>query len=220
MGEFWRNRDADQLWLKVISQIVVAGNAAPGCVVESSQVIKRQLAFSRLKLMRPAARRVVLHRVLRAIGTRYVGKSATRSKKISAALHNFRALDQAGGPKRFFGNIAALESTAEKIELLQEKFQYYKSKGARDTLIDLQLAENCMALDRRIGQILKQVGAHVPDPIDREYERIERELIEGVAKPCRVSGGELDRILFQNYGEIMVRLACAKNSICFFFALW
>jgi hypothetical protein len=30
MGKSWRHRSPDQLWLRVLSQIVVAGNAAPG----------------------------------------------------------------------------------------------------------------------------------------------------------------------------------------------
>jgi len=53
------------------------------------------------------------------------------------------------------------------------------------------------------------VGAKVPKSIDRHYDEIEKELIEKVAKPSGLSGGELDRILFQNYGDIMVRLSCA-----------
>lgn len=32
--------------------------------------------------------------------------------------------------------------------------------------------------------------------------------MEKVARPSGLLGGELDRVLFQNYGDIMVRLLC------------
>jgi hypothetical protein len=64
-----------------------------------------------------------------------------------------------------------------------------------------------MTLDQRLKRILEGVGATVGDSVDKHYEEIERELIKKVAKP-RLSGGELDRILFQNYGDITVRLLC------------
>ena len=51
-----------------------------------------------------------------------------------------------------------------------------------------------------------RLGARVPQSIYKQYEEIERELINRVAKPCGLSGGKLDRILFQKYGDIMVRL--------------
>jgi hypothetical protein len=63
-------------------------------------------------------------------------------------------------------------------------------------------------LDRRLNRILQCVGAQVPRSLNRHYEEIERELIEKVAEPSGLSGGKLDRVLFQNYGDIMVRLLC------------
>ncbi len=69
-------------------------------------------------------------------------------------------------------------------------------------------ASNCMALDQRIKRILGCLGAKVPRSIESHFEVIENELIERVAAPSGLSGGELDRILFQNYGDILVRLLC------------
>ena len=58
---------------------------------------------------------------------------------------------------------------------------YFGNKGARDTLIELGLAEKCMALDVRIFGILEKVGVKVaPDDI---YRQIEKELIRKVARP-------------------------------------
>jgi hypothetical protein len=207
MGKSWRKCTENELWFKVLSQIVVAGNAAPGYVLLRSESARRILSFSRLKKLNPQRRRKIIHQVLQAIGTRYVGKSA-KNKKTNAALHNFDALVDAGGPRQFFKTIASMKSVEAKIEVLSETFAFYKKKGCRDTLIELRLATDCMALDQRLRNITECVGAKVPKSIDNNYEEIEKELIEKVAKPVGLSGGNLDRILFQNYGDIMVRLKC------------
>ena len=84
---------------------------------------------------------------------------------------------------------------------LQKELKYYGNKGARDTLIELRLAENCMALDARIYGLLAKVGVKVsPDDI---YRQIEKELIQKVATPLGMSGALLDRVLFQNYKRIL-----------------
>jgi hypothetical protein len=58
-----------------------------------------------------------------------------------------------------------------------------------------------MALDVRIFGVLTKVGVKVaPDDI---YRQIEKELIQKVARPLRITGGRLDRILFQNYFKIL-----------------
>jgi hypothetical protein len=102
-----------------------------------------------------------------------------------------------------------MKSVEEKIEVLATKLAFYKKKGCRDTLIELRLATDCLALDQRLRNIMECVGAKVPKSLDRHYDEIEKELIGKVAEPSGLSGGELDRILFQNYGDIMVRLKCA-----------
>ena len=206
MGKSWRQRTPDELWLRVLSQIVVAGNAAPGDTLQHSPAVKERLAYSRLKKLPPRLRRQVIHSVLHAIGTRYVGKSS-RNQKVDAALHNFNALVRAGGPGKFFRKVAAKKTSQDKIAFLSNEFKYYKKKGCRDLLIEMKLASDCMALDLRLKRILEGVGVLFPKSLNARYEQIERELIEHVAKPT-LSGGELDRILFQNYSDIMVRLLC------------
>jgi hypothetical protein len=206
MGKSWRRRTPDQLWLRVLSQVVVAGNAAPGYTLQQSEAVRERLSFSRLKMLPPRLRRQRIHRVLQAIGTRYVGKKI-QNRKVDAAIHNFNALVDAGGPRQFFEKVAGQKSTPAKLKYLSERLKYYKKKGCRDTLIELRLASDCMALDQRLKKILIGVGAKIHGPVDRQYEQIESELIDRVAKPA-LSGGELDRILFQNYGDVIVRLLC------------
>jgi hypothetical protein len=205
----WRKRDSDWLWLRVLSQIVVAGNAAPGETLLSSQSVKERLSFARLRRMKPKSRRRLIHRIFLAIGTRYVGQNAN-NRKLDAALHNFQVLVNAGGPKHFFENISKMKRTDEKITFLSKTsgLKFYKKKGTRDTLIGLRLDGNCLALDQRLVRILREVGARIDGSIDRQYEQIERELIEKVAEPCGLSGAELDNVLFCNYGDIKVRLLC------------
>jgi hypothetical protein len=194
------------LWLRVLSQIVVVENAAPAQVLNHSKVVGKILGFSKLKTVSDAERRKRIHQVLLAIGTRYVGESSD-CPKVKAALHNFDALDHSKrGPKGFFADVASRETTLARTAFLSKKLKYYKKKGCRDTLIDLRIDEDCMALDQRIKKILLAVGAKVPKSIDRDYENIERQLIRKVANPLGLTGGQLDRILFQNSREILVRL--------------
>jgi hypothetical protein len=119
-----------------------------------------------------------------------------------------KALAKAGGPQQFFREVAAQRGTAAKIKYFSEHLKYYKKKGCRDILIELRLASDCMALDQRIRNILEGAGVKIRGSVDRQYEQIERELIGRVAKPSGLTGGEMDRILFQNAGDIMVRLRC------------
>ena len=56
--------------------------------------------------------------------------------------------------------------------------------------------------------ILEGIGVELQGSLNQNYEQVERELIEHVAKPSGISGGELDRVLFRNYADIMVRLRC------------
>ena len=191
----------------MLSQIVVAGNAAPGYTLQYSPAVGKRLGYSQLKKLPLRLRRHRIHSVLHAIGTRYVGKKP-RNRKVDAALHNFDVIVRAGGPERFFSEVAKKKGTEEKIKYLADSLKYYKKKGCRDILIELRLASDCMALDQRLKTILVAAGGRFSGSINRQYEQIERELVERVAKPSGISGGELDRVLFQNYPDIMVRLLC------------
>jgi hypothetical protein len=143
------------------------------------------------------------------IGTRYVSKKKgwEKDKKARAAVCKFRALMKAGGPRKLFKRVAALPTEKERIQFLsnRETFQHYGKKGARDTLIELGLAKECLALDVRILGLLEKVGVKIKrGSLDRDYERIEGELIEEVAKPLGISAARLDRVLFQ-YNDQIVR---------------
>jgi hypothetical protein len=78
----------------------------------------------------------------------------------------------------------SLKTTEAKIAFLCKSLKFYKRKGCSDTLIELRLANDCVALDQRLRKILLCVGAKVPKSIDSQYEQIERELIE---KSCQAA---------------------------------
>jgi hypothetical protein len=88
----------------------------------------------------------------------------------------------------------------------------YGEKSARDTLIDLRLAKNCMALDSRITGLIQQLGAKGSLKLTRKnYTLIEAELINKVAKPCMITGALLDRILFQQYDFILADIKLMRR---------
>jgi hypothetical protein len=201
LGKPWNRRTDDELWLKVLGQIAVVGRAEPGERLQHDPKIKRMVSIQRLKKFRSDTDlQRYLHGVFVKLGVRYVGSNRRNARKAAAGVANYRKLMKEG-PRKFFEQIAKCKTEEEKIEALQQSLKFYGNKSARDTLIELRLAENCMALDTRIFGVLKMVGVKVsPDDI---YQQIEKELIKKVAKPLKISGALLDRILFQKYNQIV-----------------
>ena len=178
------------------------GRAEPGYELEHNPRVGRKIAIKKLRKFRSDEElRKYLHLVFVDLKVRYVGSGWKSDRKAAAGVKNFRTLEKAGGPRKFFEGIAAKKSEVERIEAMQESMAYFGMKGARDTLIDLGLAENCMALDVRIFGVLEKVGVRIPP--DDIYRQIEKELIQKVAGPLKITGGRLDRILFQNYFDIL-----------------
>jgi hypothetical protein len=132
---------------------------------------------------------------------RYVGRNWKSDRKSAAAVKNFRKLTAGDSPRKFFDRVAKCKSEAEKIAMLQRELVFFGNKSARDSLIELRLAKNVMALDARIYGVLRKVGVRLsPDDI---YRQIEKELIEKVATPLGMTGALLDRVLFKNYDQIL-----------------
>jgi hypothetical protein len=208
----WCSRTADELWWKVLTAIATQGNARAGFVIEGSYEAKRQTSLSWLKAFRTDDRELLrhIHWVLATVGTRYIRKSFSKDPKSKAAYQNYRTLVKAGGPKRFFLSIAKQGTEIARIEALQDELSFYGPKTARDTAIDLGLAKNCMALDTRLRKLLAAVNAHTDGA---SYMDIEKALISKVAWPIKLTGAQLDRILFWNYDKILadIRLAAGRR---------
>jgi len=201
----WNKWTDEELWRKVLGQIAVVGRAGPGERLQHDLKIREKVSIKRLNRFRTDTElQKHLHDVFVRLGVRFVGRNWRYDKKAAAAVKNFRVLMSKGGPKQFFQEIDKCGTESERIEQLQKSLKYYGDKGSRDTAIELGLAENCMALDARIYGVLKGVGVDVsPENI---FRSIESELIQKVATPLGISGGQLDRILFQNYQKILKAL--------------
>jgi hypothetical protein len=99
-------------------------------------------------------------------------------------------------------------SDAERLRMkyVMDCFTYVKSKGTRDLLMELGLVRNAIALDVRVQNVLKKVGIPVPEGLKgnaKLYGKVQDEIIEKICEPLGVSGIEFDRMLYQNYDEIM-----------------
>jgi hypothetical protein len=89
-GKSWENRTDDELWRRVLSQIVVVGRAEPGHRLQHDPAISRQLSIRRLRtFQRDAELQRHLHDVFVRIGVRYTGKNWRSNKKAAAGTKNF-----------------------------------------------------------------------------------------------------------------------------------
>jgi hypothetical protein len=202
LGKPWNEWTDDELWRQVLGQIVAIGRAEPGERLQHDPKIGRKVSIKKLKSFHSdTLRQKYVHKLFAKLEVRFsLGSNWEKDWKAEASVRNFKVLREAGGPRNFFRTIASCKTEEARIQALQKALKRYGNKGARDTLIALRLAENCMALDARIFGVLRKVGVKL-SPTDI-YKQLERELIEKVATPLRISGARLDRLLFQNYDRI------------------
>src|ERR1035437_4634472 len=89
LGPSWKKRSAEDLWLKVLAQVVVVGKAAPGYVVQDSIEARKYLSFAKLSSIHNNPRRLLhIHKILRILGVRYVSKNLKKDKKSKAVAEN------------------------------------------------------------------------------------------------------------------------------------
>jgi hypothetical protein len=110
LGKPWNQRSEDDLWRKVLGQIVVIGRAEPGERIQHDPKVKILVSIKRLQRFKTDAElQKYLHRLFVKLGVRYVGSNWRKDGKARAAARNFRKMIKEGGPKRFFDRIADLE---------------------------------------------------------------------------------------------------------------
>jgi hypothetical protein len=103
----------------------------------------------------------------------------------------------------------SLVQIKRKFKYVMSKFKYIKSKGARDFLMDLGLVRDAIAIDVRMQNVLKKIGINIPEGIKSNpklYDKVEEELLSKVCKPLNLSGVEFDKMIYNNYDEIMKML--------------
>lgn len=180
----WRSRTDGQLWAAVLGQVAVAGSAGGGDRLKAKLENRADEWYSSL-LASAKTRAASIHTELVSAGVRFVAKDAPVGRKTMAALSNFKILDEAGGPRAFFAELAKKDER-NRIKFVQAKLRYVKHKGSRDLLIGLGAVEHAVALDVRWKNILERVGVRVPKNFQTSravYEQLERELLDYVCKP-------------------------------------
>lgn len=202
----WKTKDDGQLWAAVLGQIAVVGSAASGISLSRQLEGQEQSWYIGLTSMSQKARQKKIHECLRKSGVRYVSADFLRCRKTPAAALNFELLQVYGGPRKYFQAVSEIPVEAWRIAVVGDELSYIKNKGARDLLIGLGLVQNAIAFDLRVMGVLGFVGIDLPPDIAEnkvKYKSLESEIIKKVCDPCGISGGYLDRILFDKYSEII-----------------
>jgi organic hydroperoxide reductase OsmC/OhrA len=203
----WREAATeDDVWIRIVSQVVVVGNARPEEELQKAER-RARLSWAKLSHATDEEARQAIWQVLRDIGARYAGKQADKCAKTAAILQNLRVLARhPGGPVGFLRRLGELDGTEEMIGYVTRHLSYVKNKGARDLLTSgFGLATDRIALDVRVLGALRRIGLDVPDkaPSDpEEYAALEKQLLDQVCRPLGISGAQLDQLLFGHYKDI------------------
>jgi hypothetical protein len=204
-AETWKIKSDGELWVSVLVQIAVVGKAASGHALKNTLHDSNDWYAALLK-MDSKVRLKTIHRLFREAGVRYAAEEISKCKKSAAANYNFEVLTSYDGPKSYFEKIATIPHDAWRIAVVADDLAFIKNKGARDLLIGFGLVENAIAFDTRLVNILKHLGAKLPDDLavnKQKYKALESELIKKVCTPSKITGGHFDRILFGRYKEIV-----------------
>jgi hypothetical protein len=205
----WRGSSNDEIWTRVMSQVVVAGKSSPAKKLWN-QSIQTRIAWNKVSTLSEANARRHIWSVLNDIGARFRGKTSDSCKKTTALLHNLSYLrgfsDDGGGPKEFLKHVATLKGTdLDKARFIMDHMSFIKSKGARDFLISgFGLTRNCIALDSRFQSVLERIGIVSENEFktivrsETRYEEFESFLINHVCRPLELNGAQFDQLIYKN----------------------
>ena len=189
---------------------MVVGSSAPLDKFYKNDKLKKEVAYEKLAKMADKQKlsRTINH-VLMAVGTRYARSDASKCMKTKALVNNLQTLKTCGGAKNFVRKLFEFQGpNAEKqrIEFVMRSFIFIKNKGARDYLMELGLVKDAVALDVRVQNVLRKIGTEVPKGFESNpqlYDSIQNDILEKICKPLGISGIEFDRMLYQNYDDII-----------------
>lgn len=207
----WRAMPPNEIWLRVFCQVVEVGRADPSTALRSNRALLRRVSYSTLLRLSKNDRRRAIHSVLREIGARYCSADAAKCRKTDALMSNFEVLlSHRGGPRGFIRDLMAIdgpEAAQRRIDFVTTHLRYIKNKGARDLLTTgLRVADEYLAFDVRWQKALRKMGLEVPPGTlnnPAKYAEFEAALITQVARPLKLSGKQLDQLIFNNYDAIL-----------------
>jgi thermostable 8-oxoguanine DNA glycosylase len=206
----WQDWNDDDVWWHLVAQVIAVGNSLPAQKFENNTGLKGEAAYENLIRMQEVDQARTINRVLREVGTRYASSSISKCRKTVALVHNLKALQSKGGPKMFMKTLSQLkgpDADKKRIECLMMDLKFLKSKSARDFLMELGLLKNAIAFDVRVRNVMDKMGIETPKGFESDpqlYGAIESDILTEICKPLGISGIEFDRMLYQNYDEIMV----------------
>ena len=204
----WKSKSDDDIWIRVVSQVAVIGNARPADLLHQHQY-RDTLQWDLVASLSDEDAAVAIWTVLRKIGSRYAGKSLDKCRPTRSLVFNRNALrDVPGGPKGFLKKIATMEGDSiDKINYVANQLQRIKHKGARDFLTSgFGLVQDHIALDTRVKKCLQHIGIELPADAATNpstYQQVEDELRCMLCKPLGISLAELDQLLFTFDSEII-----------------
>jgi hypothetical protein len=203
----WNQLSHDDVWIRVVIQVVVVGRAEPAQRLHDKNLCSR-IAWHRISGMKDVQAAKAISSVLRTIGARYAGSEWRTCKKTKALIRNRNYLrDHPGGPRGFLRDVATLPgSSRDKVAFVAARFSYIKNKGARDFLTTgFGLVKDHIAFDTRVVSSLRHIGLTFPGTVTSHpslYDDLERDLITQVCRPLGISGAQLDQLLFLHYKDI------------------
>jgi hypothetical protein len=209
----WRARTNEEIWRYIVGQVMVVGGSASADRFRASPDLLRKASYRRLCELNPSDARADINSVLREAGTRYASSNISKCRKTAALAHNLRVLQHTkGGPKGFLKRVSQLigpNADRRRIKYVMKVLWFFRSKSARDFLMEQGLVRDAIALDVRVINVLRQIGIRVPDAVRGNaaaYDRVEADLLRGVCSRLGISGIEFDRVIYQNYDEISKQL--------------
>jgi thermostable 8-oxoguanine DNA glycosylase len=209
----WKDLSNDEIWLHVVAQVMVVGRSSPYEKFNSSKRLKDEISYDTLSKISEEERKRRINNVLLAVGTRYASSDVAKCLKTKALAHNFSVLAASEDcPRGFLKKISEFsgpEGDKERISFVTNSFMFIENKGARDLLMELGIVKNALALDVRMQNILQRLGIRVPEGFQSSpklYSEVESKILEKICRPLGLTGVELDRMLYQNYEEIMKSL--------------
>jgi len=216
----WKTWTDNDIWLHMVAQVILVGRSKPAEKFEKDTKLKGKVAYEKLMQIKTKDEmKKTINEVLRAVGTRFASSEISKCKKTDALAYNFKILTKfKGGPTgllRRLSDFRGPNADKRRIKYVMKIFSYIQSKSARDYLMELGLVKNAIALDTRIQNIFDKIGIMIPKGFENNpklYDEIENDILVKICKPLGISGIELDRILYQNYNDIVKNMLTPSAS--------
>ena len=86
----WKSWINNEIWLHMISQVIVVGGSAPANRFEKNPQLQQQVSYENLlKIDDKKGLEETVNRVLRVVSTRYASSDISKCRKTRALVHNF-----------------------------------------------------------------------------------------------------------------------------------